>query len=62
MSYAYRVGSALSCLGNALIGGDPSESLSLVIGRSILASGFWSRVPLPGCLKAHFLRVARRNN
>ena len=61
MTYLYNVGGALSCLGNAVLGGDPSESMSLVIGRSILAGGFWSGVWIPGCLKAHFLRVARRH-
>lgn len=61
MLYAYRVGTALSCLGNALIGGLPDESLSLRIGRNIIAGGFWSSFPIPRPLKAHFLRVARRN-
>lgn len=60
MAYLYRVGGALSCLLNAMIGGDPSESLSLRIGRSIIVGGFWARVPIPRPLKAHFLRVARR--
>lgn len=60
-AYFYGVGTALSRLANALIGGDPSESLSLRIGRSIISGGFWNRVPFPRPLKAHFIRVARRN-
>lgn len=60
MAYLYQVGTALSCLANALIGGASDESLSLVIGRSIIAGGFWARFPIPRPLKAHFLRVARR--
>lgn len=59
--YFYNVGSALSCLFNALIGGEADESLSLRIGRSILRGGLASRVWMPAGLKGHFVRVAKRS-
>lgn len=58
--YLYNLGNALSCLMNALIGGDASESLSLRIGRSILRDGLASRLPIPAPLRGHFIRVAKR--
>lgn len=60
LAYAYRVGTALSCLLNALCGGDPSESTSLVIGRNIIAGGFFAHFPLPGWFRDHCLRAFGR--
>jgi hypothetical protein len=56
--YFYNLGMALSRLGNALIGGHPDHSLSRRIGQSILAGGFWSHVPMPAGLRAHFTWAA----
>lgn len=56
--YFYNLGKALSRLGNALIGGHPDHSLSRRIGLSILAGGFWSYVPMPAAMRAHFLWAA----
>lgn len=55
-NYLYNALCWLSQGANALLlGGDPDESLSSRIGKSIRAGGTWSMVPLPSLLKSHFL-------
>jgi hypothetical protein len=56
----YDFGDGVSVLLNALLGGKRGEPLSLRIGRSILRGGPASRVPMPGWLRGHFIRVAKR--
>lgn len=56
-NYAYNVFVSLSQLANtALLFGDPDETVSGRIGKSIAAGGFWSHVPLPAFLLRHFLQ------
>lgn len=56
--YLYNVGSAVSCLANALIGGESGKSLSYRIGTSILKKGWASKVPWPNVLRDHFIIIA----
>lgn len=58
--YLYGIGTALSQLANALIGGEPDETLSLRIGQSMDRGGLASRIPMPVCIRQHFVRVAWR--
>ena len=44
---------------NAIAFGDPHESLSARIGWNIAGGGFWSRVPMPRCLREHFENAMR---
>lgn len=55
LNYLYNLHVALSQLANVLIGGDPDESLSGRIGKSILADGWAARVPWPAVLRRHWL-------
>ena len=57
--YFRNIGWTASCLVNAEFLGEPDESLSSRIGRSILSGGAWSYVPMPGWLRAHFTGAAR---
>lgn len=47
-------GWSASCMVNSMRGGEPFESLSAAIGKSILQDGFWSRVPMLKWLRLHF--------
>jgi hypothetical protein len=58
MRYLSNVGATLSCLANALIGGEFGETLSARIGLSILRKGRASRIPYPEALRDHFIDAA----
>jgi hypothetical protein len=53
--YLVNIGLAIDVLANALLGGAPFQTVSCRIGLNIQAGGFWSRVPMPGWLRQHFL-------
>jgi hypothetical protein len=55
-----NVGSALSVLVNALLGGEYGETLSARIGRSILRDGLGAKIPMPRAWREHFERAADR--
>lgn len=55
VNYLYNLHVALSQLINTLLGGDPDESLSGRIGKSIAAGGLAARVPWPAVLRRHWL-------
>lgn len=55
LNYLYNLHVALSQLANVLIGGDPDESLSGRIGKSIAAEGWAARVPWPAMVRRHWL-------
>lgn len=55
LNYLYNLANALSQFINAAVFlGDPDESLSGVIGKSIERGGWASRVPWPRWLRNHF--------
>ena len=61
-NYAYNVFVSVDQLMNAaLLFGDPDETVSGRIGKSIEAGGFWSRVPWPQWLLCHFLQSVERD-
>jgi hypothetical protein len=53
-----NIGFALSCLFNALLLGEPCQSLSARIGWSIIERGFFAQVWMPGFLRRHFENAA----
>jgi hypothetical protein len=56
LNYLYNVMVALSQFLNvALFFGDPDESISGRIGKSIAAGGWAARMPWPGFMRRHFL-------
>lgn len=55
LNYLYNLATALSQLLNTLIGGDPDESLSGRIGKSLMKGGWAARVPWPGFLRDHWI-------
>ncbi|MCY1705249.1 hypothetical protein [Pannonibacter sp. SL95] len=55
LNYLYNLHVALSQLVNVLIGGDPDESVSGRIGKSLVAGGWAARVPWPAILRRHWL-------
>jgi hypothetical protein len=55
-AYAYNLFVTTSQLTNALTGGDPDESISGRIGKSIRRDGLGARIPWPSFAKRHFLR------
>lgn len=55
LNYLYNVHVALSQLANTLLGGDPDESISGRIGKSIQAGGWAAQVPWPSFARTHFL-------
>lgn len=55
LNYIYNLHVALSQLANTLLGGDPDESLSGRIGKSIEAGGWAARVPWPAMVRRHWL-------
>ncbi len=56
VNYAYNVMVATSQLANTvLLFGDPDESISGRIGKSIVAGGWAARVPWPGFMRRHWL-------
>ena len=55
LNYLYNLHVALSQLINTLLGGDPDESLSGRIGKSLVAGGWAARVPWPALLRRHWL-------
>lgn len=57
LNYAYNVGTWLSQGVNVLVLlGDPDESVSSRIGKSIRGHGWARRVPWPKAVLRHFLR------
>lgn len=55
-NYAYNVMVAASQLANTVFFfGDPDESISGRIGKSIVAGGWAARVPWPGFMRRHWL-------
>lgn len=60
MGYFYNIGVALSCLANAILGGDCEQSLSCRIGLSILEKGWMADIPFPNPLRDHFVITALR--
>jgi hypothetical protein len=61
-NYAYNVFVSVDQLVNAaLLFGDPDETVSGRIGKSIAAGGFWSCVPLPAFLLKHFANSIERD-
>ncbi len=56
VNYAYNVMVATSQLANTvLFFGDPDESISGRIGKSIVAGGWAAHVPWPGFMRRHWL-------
>jgi hypothetical protein len=56
LNYLYNVMVALSQLVNTvLLFGDPDESISGRIGKSIVAGGWAAHVPWPEFMRAHWL-------
>jgi hypothetical protein len=56
INYLYNIMVALSQLFNVLVLlGDPDESTSGKLGKSIVAGGVASKIPWPGFLKRHFI-------
>lgn len=56
LNWLYNVANALSQFVNAAVFlGDPDESLSGVIGKSIIGSGWARYVPWPVWLRSHFV-------
>lgn len=55
LNYLYNLAAGLSRLLNAAIGGDPAETLSSRVGKSLVTGGWAARVPWPWWLRAHFL-------
>ena len=55
-NYLYNVMVAVSQLANVvLFAGDPDESISGRIGKSLLAGGWASQVPWPEFMRTHWL-------
>lgn len=62
MTWRDYIGNVLwtfSCWLNALLFGQPHESLSSRIGWNMARGGFWSRVPMPQVLRRHFENAAK---
>lgn len=55
LNYVYNLFSGASRLINALIGGDPAETLSSRAGKSIATGGWAAHAPWPWWLHAHFI-------
>jgi hypothetical protein len=56
INYLYNIMVALSQLFNVLVLlGDPDESTSGRLGKSIVSGGSASKIPWPGFLKRHFI-------
>lgn len=55
LNYVYNLVAGFSRLFNAVIGGDPAETLSSRLGKSVVAGGWASHAPLPWWLRAHFV-------
>lgn len=53
--YIFAVLIGLDVLANALIGGEPYQTISCRIGVSILGGTWASKVPWPGWLRDHFV-------
>lgn len=54
-AYGYNLMVAGSQLANALSGGDPDESISGRIGKSIVRGGLGGRIPWPKFARDHFV-------
>jgi hypothetical protein len=53
-NYAYNLFLNASQTMNTITGGDPDESISSRIGKSIKRGGLASRIPMPGFARRHF--------
>lgn len=60
-NYLINVGATISCLANALIGGEYGQTLSCRIGLSILSKGCAHKIPFPNILRDHFIIVAAKS-
>ncbi|TJW14454.1 MAG: hypothetical protein E5W82_10790 [Mesorhizobium sp.] len=61
VNYLINVGATISCLANALFGGEYGQTLSCRIGLSILSKGWAHKVPFPNILRDHFIIVAAQS-
>jgi hypothetical protein len=61
LNYLYNVMVATSQLCSALSGGDPDESISGRLGKSIARNGVAARIPWPGFMRRHFLASIERD-
>lgn len=62
LNYFYNVATVLSQAINTIVFlGDPDESLSSRIGKSVEAGGWASRVPWPGFVRRHLIRSIERD-
>lgn len=55
LNYLYNLHVALSQLVNVILGGDPDESLSGRVGKSVAAGGWAASAPWPQWLLRHWL-------
>lgn len=55
LNWSYNVFSATSAWANAVIGGDPGETISSRIGKSIRGGGWAAGVCWPAWARDHFL-------
>ena len=61
-NYLYNIATMLSQGVNVIVFfGDPDESLSSRLGKSIASNGWASKVPWPKCVKAHFVRSIEKD-
>lgn len=57
LNYLYNLGTMLSqAINVVLFLGDPDESCSSRLGKSIEAGGWASRLPWPAAFRSHFVR------